>query len=348
MNTPKAAPVAVEAVEREKFEATAIRLLGTGARFELRVDGLYDHTPTYDAYEIWKAARAELASPLVAPVGDAVHVGDSDFETWYSTQTPGYGNLKQLARDAYAAGMGDPLAAATRPQEVVRGEPVTDEQADEIANACYHELLVTTTYNGGMGGQTWDRALVRAALAARTAPVELYTGFIARQAGRINCRKCGALPELSCSRPDCASGKTAYTAPAGTVPTQAPSNAVPVAVGKQDSVHSDGGKCDRVQGPTDAPLLSEDEQRAVLSDLMGLECLLNRHDCWITEADARDMSECVPHHEKRVSELLAMGRAIIAQDPECWHDEQKDAFKLRYSERAAILSTSAVSGGSGS
>jgi hypothetical protein len=114
---------------------------------------------------------------------------------------------------------------------------------------------------------------------------------------------------------------------------------------EQDSVHSDSG--DGVQGPTDAPLLSESEQRAVLSDLMGLECLLNRHDCWITEADARDMSECVPHHEKRVSELLAIGRAIIAQDPECWHDEQKDAFKLRYSERAAILSSDKAQAGKG-
>lgn len=59
-------------------------------------------------------------------------------------------------------------AALTSQQEVAA--PVSDERADEIANACYHELLVTTAYNGGMGGLTWDRALVRAAMAARTAP----------------------------------------------------------------------------------------------------------------------------------------------------------------------------------
>jgi hypothetical protein len=58
-------------------------------------------------------------------------------------------------------------AALARPQEVAG---VTDEQADEIANACYRDLL-PTGYNGGMGGQTWDRALVRAALAASRAPV---------------------------------------------------------------------------------------------------------------------------------------------------------------------------------
>lgn len=58
----------------------------------------------------------------------------------------------------------------SRAAEAVGAVPVTDEQADEIANACYRDLRETTTYNGGMGGQTWDRALVRAAMAARTAP----------------------------------------------------------------------------------------------------------------------------------------------------------------------------------
>jgi hypothetical protein len=71
-----------------------------------------------------------------------------------------------------------------------------------------------------------------------------------------------------------------------------------------------------------------------LKDPMGLECLINRHDCWIVEADGMDASECVPHHEKRLAELLALGRAIIAEDPDCWSEEQKVPFKLRWGEAA--------------
>ena len=85
-------------------------------------------------------------------------------------------------------------------------------------------------------------------------------------------------------------------------------------------------------------VLSVSEQKAVLADLMGIECLLNRHDCWVVEADASDMSECVPTHEKRIAELLAIGRAIIAEDQELWHDEQKAAFKPRYAELATTQS----------
>lgn len=82
-------------------------------------------------------------------------------------------------------------------------------------------------------------------------------------------------------------------------------------------------------------LLSISEQRAVLADLMGLECLINRHDCWIVEAEGRDMDECVPHHEKRLAELLGIGRAIIAEDPGIYDDDQKAAFKLRDGEVAS-------------
>jgi len=86
------------------------------------------------------------------------------------------------------------------------------------------------------------------------------------------------------------------------------------------------------QAAVDAGPLSKSEQEAVLKDLRGLECLINRHDCWEVEADAMGADECSPHHQKRIAELLAMGRAIIAEDPDCWSDEQKEPFKLRWSE----------------
>ncbi len=58
MTTPPPLPQTLPD-SREAFEAAAIRLLGTGVRFQLREDGLYDHGPTYDAFEIWNAALSQ-------------------------------------------------------------------------------------------------------------------------------------------------------------------------------------------------------------------------------------------------------------------------------------------------
>lgn len=57
--------------------------------------------------------RSALAQQ-VEPYQDStpeLSVGDSSFESWYSTY-PRQGVSKQVARDAYAAGMGDPLVTA--------------------------------------------------------------------------------------------------------------------------------------------------------------------------------------------------------------------------------------------
>ncbi len=48
-----------------------------------------------------------------------LHVGDSAFESWYSAYSPAHKGDKQRARDAYAAGMGDPLVTAA-PTAVAR------------------------------------------------------------------------------------------------------------------------------------------------------------------------------------------------------------------------------------
>lgn len=78
--------------------------------------------------------------------------------------------------------------------------------------------------------------------------------------------------------------------------------------------------------------LSLCEQRAVLADLMGLECLINYHDCQETMADAMEPG-AGKSNEARALELLKLGREIIAKDPDIWFDEQKVSFKLRHSEK---------------
>ena len=71
-----------------------------------------------------RAALASAPKPSSTPQADSqpaptykdstpeLHVGDSAFESWYSTYNPAHKSDKQRARDAYAAGMGDPLVMA--------------------------------------------------------------------------------------------------------------------------------------------------------------------------------------------------------------------------------------------
>lgn len=56
-----------------------------------------------------------------------LHVGNSAFEDWYQQYPKACVGDKQLARDAYAAGMGDPLVMA-RDAAKQRAEPVADER----------------------------------------------------------------------------------------------------------------------------------------------------------------------------------------------------------------------------
>jgi hypothetical protein len=71
------------------------------------------------------ALRAALAHPAPAYVDSTPHlnVGNSAFESWFQGQPfaiePG---IKQMCRDSYAAGMGDPLVVAAAPAEPA--EPV--------------------------------------------------------------------------------------------------------------------------------------------------------------------------------------------------------------------------------
>ncbi|MDQ0082872.1 hypothetical protein J2W35_003231 [Variovorax boronicumulans] len=64
------------------------------------------------------ASPATVAQPA-AKYSDStprLHVGDSAFEDWYQNYLPNSVGHKQIARDAYAAGMGDPLVMARTAQ----------------------------------------------------------------------------------------------------------------------------------------------------------------------------------------------------------------------------------------
>lgn len=60
---------------------------------------------------LWGFVPAQ-ATPAYKDSTPELHIGDSAFESWYSTYSPAHKSDKQRARDAYAAGMGDPLVTA--------------------------------------------------------------------------------------------------------------------------------------------------------------------------------------------------------------------------------------------
>lgn len=81
------------------------------------------------------ALAAPEQEPSARPYRDStphLSVGESSFEEWFSTYSPAGKGDKQRARDAYAAGMGDPLVQpSAAPVALAQQEP-TDEQIDEM------------------------------------------------------------------------------------------------------------------------------------------------------------------------------------------------------------------------
>lgn len=62
-----------------------------------------------------------------------LHVGDSSFEGWYAGYVKeGTVSLKQNCRDAYAAGMGDPLVVAAPQQADARDAQITWPKARDV------------------------------------------------------------------------------------------------------------------------------------------------------------------------------------------------------------------------
>lgn len=85
-------------------------------------------------------------------------VGDSRFEGWFSDYDPKGKGTKQQMRDAYAAGMGDPLVTAATPEpaqlDVVR-QAIEDRDAMESR---YHALAHNLTYQGNSVAWWYSKA----------------------------------------------------------------------------------------------------------------------------------------------------------------------------------------------
>ena len=83
-----------------------------------------------------ESALAIIRAAIAQEQESVLCVGDSSFEDWYQAHPKACGGDKQLARDAYAAGMGDPLVAPIKP---VNQEPIG-----------YQYL-----FNSPFGGEVW-------------------------------------------------------------------------------------------------------------------------------------------------------------------------------------------------
>lgn len=72
----------------------------------------HDYTRPVDPPAPTAQQAPAQAAPAYKDSTPKLRVGDSAFESWYSTYSPAHKSDKQRARDAYAAGMGDPLVMA--------------------------------------------------------------------------------------------------------------------------------------------------------------------------------------------------------------------------------------------
>jgi hypothetical protein len=104
------------------FGDEAVRQVAFCYRFDLAVaspfgregidfaaDGKIEEQPLY-------AAPTAQPQPAYSDSTSGLHIGDSAFEDWYQSYCVNIpANPKQAARDAYAAGMGDPLVMARAP-----------------------------------------------------------------------------------------------------------------------------------------------------------------------------------------------------------------------------------------
>lgn len=104
-----------------------------------------------------RAALSQTMQPQAGAVyvdsAPHLHIGDSAFEDWYQNYLPNSVGHKQIARDAYAAGMGDPLvvvapaAGEQAARNWIHGEAidyleVPDVQDESGINAHYSRDLV--------------------------------------------------------------------------------------------------------------------------------------------------------------------------------------------------------------
>jgi hypothetical protein len=86
--------------------------------------------------------RTALAAAEAQPYTDStphLNVGNSSFERWFQEQpfATEYG-IKQISRDSYAAGMGDPLVVAAPPAQPA-AQPLTDAQIEALVLETVYE-----------------------------------------------------------------------------------------------------------------------------------------------------------------------------------------------------------------
>ncbi|TBR76773.1 MAG: hypothetical protein EPN64_05995 [Burkholderiaceae bacterium] len=79
---------------------------------------------------VYQAERSAM-QPAYSDCTPELHVGDSAFEGWYSSYSQAHKSDKQLARDAYAAGMGDPLVTAAPAHLILAGHDHHDERNED-------------------------------------------------------------------------------------------------------------------------------------------------------------------------------------------------------------------------
>ena len=105
-----------------------------------------------DLVDVFLAAGAQTNQLLENP--DELSVGDSSFESWYASYVKeGTKGLKHHCRDAYAAGMGDPL--------VTYAQPVQQEPVMQHCPNCNHEQMALSVDCGNCGN-VYDASPVQA------------------------------------------------------------------------------------------------------------------------------------------------------------------------------------------
>lgn len=99
--------------------------------------------PDSNARAHQQMGAASQTTPTYKDSTPELHIGDSAFESWYNSYSPMHKSDKQRARDAYAAGMGDPLVTAARGKTI---RLLTQEEMGSLGRRAE-----------GMDGNEWDQ-----------------------------------------------------------------------------------------------------------------------------------------------------------------------------------------------